>query len=77
MEIGFVLIRILPTYEKRVYKKLKKLNEISDITPIFGDYDFILKIKMNSYKDLGRIIIDKIRTIDGIKKTHTLSGTKL
>ena len=77
MEIGFVLIKILPRYEFHVYKKLKKLNEVVYAFPLYGEYDFIVKIKMNNLENIGKIVFDKIRTIEGVKKTETLSGTKL
>ena len=77
MEIVFVLIRILPKYEINVYKKLKRLKEVAEVSPIFGDYDFIVKLKIKSYDIIGKFVIEKLRTIDGIKKTETLSGTKL
>jgi DNA-binding Lrp family transcriptional regulator len=77
MDTGFVLIITLPTCEKHVHKKLKKIKEILNVSPIFGDYDFIVKIKINSLENLGKFIIENIRTINGIKKTETLSGTNL
>jgi len=77
MEIGYILVRILPRYEISVYKKLKRLKEVAEVSPIYGDYDFIVKLKIKSYDIIGKFVIEKLRTIDGIKRIKTLSGTKL
>lgn len=35
----------------------------------------IVKIKDNSYDEIGGFIIDKVRTIEGVIDTRTLIGT--
>ena len=77
MEIGFVLVSIEPIYEHIVFTKLKKMKEIKEVTPLFGEYDVIVKIELKNFDEIGDIVINKIRTIKGVVKTKTLSGFKL
>ena len=72
--ICFVLISVEPTYEQKIYDKLSKLPEIIEICPLLGWYDLIVKIEAKDSDELGSHIINKIRTIEGIKNTRTLTG---
>jgi DNA-binding Lrp family transcriptional regulator len=75
--VGFVLIHVIPTHEYEVFNKLSKLKEIIELHPLFGEYDLIAKIEAEDYEDIGQIIIQKIKTIEGIIDTKTLTGVKL
>lgn len=74
MAIGFVLIRISPSHESEVFKKLSEIPEILELRSLFGEYDVIAKIVAEDYETIGQIIINKIRKIDGITYTSTLTG---
>jgi DNA-binding Lrp family transcriptional regulator len=74
--IGFVLIRVSPQFESEAFDNLSKIPEINELHPLFGEYDIIVKIKADDYECIGEIIIHKIRTIDGIIDTKTLTGIK-
>lgn len=76
MAIGFVLITIAPTHEHDVNTKLSKVPEIIELHPLFGEYDFIAKIETEDFDKLGKIVVNKIRTIEGVTDTKTLTGTK-
>jgi len=76
MAIGFVLITIAPTHEHDVYNKLSKVPEIIELHLLFGEYDLIAKIEADDFEDLGVVVVNKIRSIDGVIDTKTLTGTK-
>jgi DNA-binding Lrp family transcriptional regulator len=75
--IGFVLMHVLPLHEYEVFNKLSKLKEVIELHPLFGEYDLIARIEAEDYESIGEIIIHKIKTIDGITDTKTLTGIKL
>jgi DNA-binding Lrp family transcriptional regulator len=72
MAIGYVLITTRPTKEVTVYNTLKDFSEVSEIHPLFGEYDIIAKINTPDTNDVGHLVTDKIRSIEGIKDTKTL-----
>ena len=76
MAIGFVLISAAPAHEHEVYNKLSKVKEIIELHPLFGEYDIIAKIEAEDFEKLGKIIVEKIRSIKGVIDTKTLTGTK-
>jgi DNA-binding Lrp family transcriptional regulator len=44
---------------------------------LFEEHDLITKIKAEDYESIGEIILHKIKTIDGIADTTTLTGVRL
>ena len=75
--IGFVLIHISPAHEYEVFNKLSKLPEVVEIHSLFGEYDLIAKIEAKDYESIAKIIIHKIKTINGVTETKTLTGIKM
>ena len=71
--IGFVLIDIEPTREKEAYQKLLKIKDIVELYPLFGEYDLIAKVEADSYDAIGKLVVSKIRSIEGVKATKTLA----
>lgn len=76
MAIGFVMIETNVKKEREAYETLKKIPEIVELHPIFGEYDLVAKIEADDFNKLGEIVVDKIRTIPYIEKTKTLTGIK-
>lgn len=77
MAIGFVLMHISPVYENEIFNKLSKIPEVIELHTLFGEYDLLAKIEAKDYDGIGKIIIQKIKTIEGITDTKTLTGKKL
>ena len=73
MTVGFVLIKVEPGHEFWVYRKLSDIPIIQEVYPLFGEYDFIVKIVADNFEIIGTILSNKIRTIAGIKDTETLT----
>ena len=75
MAIGYVLISAALAHEHEVYTKLSKVPEIVELYPLFGEFDLIAKIKARDFEKLGEIVV-KIRSIEGVTDTKTLTVTK-
>jgi len=76
MAIGFALLSISPLHEKTVYEKLKQIPEIIEVHPLFGEFDILVKIEARDIDSIGSIVINKIRSVQGVVDTKTLIGTK-
>ena len=76
MAVGFALLSISPLHEKNVFDSLKNIPEITEVHPLFGEYDILLKIECPDIDSIGMVIIKKIRSIQGVVDTKTLIGTK-
>lgn len=76
MAIGFALVSISPLKEKEVFKKLRTIAEIVEVHPLFGEFDILVKINCKDIDEIGSIVINKIRSTNGVMDTKTLIGTK-
>ena len=76
MAIGFALITISPLHEKKVYESLKNFPEVTEIHPLFGEYDILVKIECGDIDAIGEVVIQKIRSLQGVMDTKTMIGTK-
>lgn len=76
MITGFVLISTAPAKEHTVYDVLLKVPEITELHPLFGQYDLIAKVEVETTSELGAVVLDKIRTVAGVIETKTLTGVK-
>lgn len=76
MAVGFVLISAAPGKEHEAYSALLKVYEIVELQPLFGEYDLIAKLEAPDFDTMGHVIVDKIRSIEGVVDTKTLAGTK-
>ncbi|MCX6665656.1 MAG: Lrp/AsnC ligand binding domain-containing protein [Euryarchaeota archaeon] len=75
--IGFVLISVAPSHEYEVHDKLAKVEEIVELHSLFGEYDLIAKIETKDFETLGHIIVNKIRCVEGVIDTRTLTATSV
>jgi len=71
--VGFVLIGVEPKREREVYNKLLKIEEVVEIYPLFGEYDLIAKVEAADYNTIGEVVVSKIRAVDGVRTTKTLT----
>jgi len=73
--VFFILIKIKPRYEKRVYNSLLNMGELVEINPLFGDWDILIKCLMpsnnNSWMLQNDFIERHIKNIDGIVDIST------
>lgn len=76
MAIGFALLSISPLHEKIVYETLRNIPEITEVHPLFGEYDILLKIECGDIDTIGSVVINKIRALKGVMDTKTLIGTR-
>jgi DNA-binding Lrp family transcriptional regulator len=70
-------MHVSPLHEYEVFNTLSKIPEVIELHPLFGEYDLIAKIEAKDYESIGEIIIHKIKIIEGITDTKTLTGIRL
>ncbi len=76
MAIGFVLINVAPGLERSVFDTLIRWDEIQELYPLFGEYDLIAKVAAPDYESLSDVVVHKIRKVNGVTETKTLTGAK-
>lgn len=74
MTLGYILISIAPTKEQEVQEALATIGEITELYSLFGPYDIIAKVTVESEDMLADVVLNHIRSIEGVAdtKTHTV-----
>lgn len=76
MALGFVLVKVDPGREQATLRELQRTPGLAEAFPLFGEYDFIIKMEARDFDELGRRIIKGIRSVKGVRSTETLTVTR-
>ena len=74
MAVGYVLVNVTPGMEIEAYHKIKSMNNVDDITVLFGDYDLIVKLVADDLASIAKSVVETIRPVNGVINTKTLAG---
>ncbi len=72
MVFAGVLLKIDAARSKRILNEIKEIKEVKNAFLVFGRYDMVAMLEAESVEEMGRIVIEKIAKIPGIKSTETL-----
>jgi DNA-binding Lrp family transcriptional regulator len=73
MAIAYVLMISAPQKDHQIYLELKRIKEVIEVYPLFGDYDLIAKVENDDVESMGRVVLYKIGAIPGVIHTETLT----
>jgi DNA-binding Lrp family transcriptional regulator len=76
MATGFALLSISPLHEKSVFESLNSMEQVTEVHPLFGEYDILVKIQCEDLDEIGEVVIKKIRSTKGVVDTKTLISTR-
>ena len=57
--------------QRELAREIAKFPEVQEVHIITGDWDLLIKVKAENVEAIGKLVIDKLRLIKGIKKTLT------
>lgn len=72
---AFVLLSYSPNpkvSQRELAETLAKIEEVSEVSILAGDWDILLKVRAESIDSLGRLVVDRIRAIPGVGKSVTI-----
>jgi len=73
MNIAYVLVQSAIGHEMEVLSDLLKIDLVKEAKGTFGYYDILVKIEAPSGKEIERVITKKIRGVENVNTTTTLS----
>ena len=73
MNIAYVLVQSTIGHEMEVLHDLLKLDLVKEAKGTFGYYDILVKIEAQSEKEIENTITKKIRKVQNVNTTTTLS----
>lgn len=69
---SFVLISLKEGTERRLLEELKENPEVKNAYILFGEWDLIAEIELESAEELGTFVMEKIRSREDVKFTSSL-----
>ncbi|MBW2968645.1 Lrp/AsnC ligand binding domain-containing protein [Candidatus Woesearchaeota archaeon] len=73
---AYVQIALENANEAEIKDKLKVLPEVRDVHILFGEWDLMAKLEIESPEQLAAFVMENIRSIKGVKLTSTLIVAK-
>jgi len=74
--LAYVLITVQSGGEKEVLKRISNLKEIIEANLVVGEYDAVVKVKVEDISDLDKFLTDKLRALPDVFLTTTMIVTK-
>ncbi|MEM2114493.1 MAG: Lrp/AsnC family transcriptional regulator [Candidatus Caldarchaeum sp.] len=57
--------------QKKLAQEIAKLPEVVEAHLITGEWDILVKVRTDSMQSIGSLVVDKLRTMEGVGKTMT------
>jgi len=73
---AFMMLIVRPGTEVKVSDKLNKMEEVKDVSIVYGEFDIIAKVVVDSMDSLQEFMKSKIRKIKEIERTSTMVALK-
>ncbi len=64
---AIIIIQTESEKHESVKKELSKLEEISEVYSVSGEYDILIKVWIQGIEELNQLIDEKIRSIEGVE----------
>lgn len=75
--IAYTLVRTGHHEAKELMNKIAKLQFVKEVTPVYGEYDIIVKTETKTIRELTLFVYNKLRTISGLTMTTTMITAKI
>jgi DNA-binding Lrp family transcriptional regulator len=62
-----IIIQTESEKHESVKKELSKLEEVSEVYSVSGEYDILIKVWVQNIEELNKLMNTKIRSIDGVE----------
>ena len=73
MEIAYVLVKSKIGHEVDVMNDILKIDGVKEVMGIYGVYDIFVKVQVPTRNEIEKVIIYKIRKVNNVLSTTTLS----
>ena len=64
---AIIIIQTESEKHENVEMELSKLEEVSEVYSVSGEYDILIKVWAHSIEELNKIVTSKIRQVDGVE----------
>lgn len=72
MKMAYILLVCEAGYEKDVVERLKEIPQVKEAHILYGVYDVIIRVEVESLDELNELVTQKIRGIRGVTRSFTM-----
>ena len=76
MMLAYVQVSLNKRNERDVYETLVDMPEVKEVHILFGEWDLIALLDLESPEHLGSFVMEKIRPLQGVNLTSTMIVAK-
>ena len=58
-----------PLSQREIAEKVARFPEVQEVHIITGEWDILLKVRADHVDTIGKLVMDKLRTVEGIERT--------
>ena len=70
--LAYVLVTLQSGSEKNVLKKVASFEEVEEVDLVYGEYDAIVKVRVEEMSQLDKFLTEKLRVLPDIYLTTTI-----
>jgi len=70
--LAYVLVTLQSGSEKNVLKKVASFGEVEEVDLVYGEYDAIVKVRVEEMSQLDKFLTEKLRVLPDIYLTTTI-----
>jgi len=74
--VAYVAVTMKSGAEKEVLKKVVTLKEVTEVNLLYGEYDAIVKIRVEDLSQLDKFLTEKLRVLPDVFQTASLIVAK-
>lgn len=74
--LAYVQISLDSPRENHLYEEMRQLPHVREVHVLYGEWDMIAKLEVQSPEELAAFVMENIRTLPGVKLTSTMIVAK-
>ena len=59
--------------QRDLARKVSQMREVEEVHIIAGEWDLLLKVRARSLKEIGDLVLDRLREMEGVERTETIA----
>lgn len=59
--------------QRELARKISQIKEVEEVHIIAGEWDLLLKVRTRSFKEIGDLVLDSLREMEGVERTETIT----
>lgn len=68
---AFVMVDVIGDHTKSAFKTITRIPGVKHVYAVTGPHDIIVDIEAETMDELNDLVLSRMRSVDGVKKTTT------